>query len=372
MKKIRLLQVIPSMNSGGVERGTFDIAKGVCDLGHSSIVVSNGGSLVNLLKTTGSKHIKLPVHSKNPVIIFQNIKKLKKIIIENDINIIHTRSRAPAWSSYYASRNLIKSVSTFHNVYGHNNLFKRFYNSILGRSDSIIANSNFVKKQISKIYQIPEKKIKVIHRGIDVDNFNANNINEQSLMNFIQKYNIIRDKKIILYPGRLTSWKGQIEFLKVLKQIKDKNFFCIFAGDDKNESYTNKLINTIKRQNLGSYCKILGHVDDIRCLYKLSHLVVNASIRPEGFGRVVAESMSMEKPVIAYDHGGVSEQILIHNDLSVPFKDIDKMAKTINEILSMNQSSIEKIGKISRDFVLKNFTKKNMVDTTINFYKNLL
>ena len=191
-------------------------------------------------------------------------------------------------------------------------------------------------------------------------------------MNFIQKYNISRDKKIILYPGRLTSWKGQIEFLKVLKQIKDKNFFCIFAGDDKNESYTNKLINTIKKKNLGSYCKLIGHVDDIRCLYKLSHLVVNASIRPEGFGRVVAESMSMEKPVIAYDHGGVSEQILIHSDLSVPFKNTDKMAKIIDKILSMNQSSIEKICKISRDFVLKNFTKKRMIDTTISFYKNLL
>ena len=182
---IRLLQVLPTLNSGGLERGAIDIAEGISKLGNISLVASNGGRLVNQLEQKGIKHLKIPVHSKNPFTIYKNISVLKKIIANEKINIIHTRSRAPAWSSYFASKKLIRSVSTYHNAYNYNNNFKKIYNSGLGKMDKVIAISNFVKNKIIKSYNIPENKIDVIYRGIDQKIFNLEEINRDIIQSFI-------------------------------------------------------------------------------------------------------------------------------------------------------------------------------------------
>lgn len=373
MNNIRLLQVVPSLNSGGVEQGTLDIAKAISESGNFSSVVSNGGRMVSILKKNGSKHFKIGVDSKNPFVMFNNIFRLRRILIEEKINILHTRSRAPAWSSFYAGRNKVKLISTFHNIYGHENKFKKIYNSGLSKMDRIIAISNFVKNKIVKLYNIPEEKITVIYRGIDHKIFNLDKINEILLNDFIKKNNIIDDKKIILFPGRLTAWKGQIEFLKVLKKLQYKDFFCYFVGDDKNIKFTKKLSQEINNLGLNSYCKIVGHIENMKYFYKLSHLVVNASQKPEGFGRVIAEAMSMGKPVVAYDHGGVSEQISIFDETSkIPINDNQKMAQSIDNFLTMSQDSINLMGQMSSAFVKKNFTKKSMVSHTLYLYESLL
>ncbi len=370
---IRLLQIVPSLNSGGVEIGTIDIAKAISDSGNFSAVASNGGRLVSLLSKNGSKHFDLPVGSKNPFVMYKNYFKLKKLLINEKINIMHIRSRAPAWPGYFAGKGRVKLVSTFHNIYGHENFIKKFYNSKLSEMDKIIAISNFVKNKIVKIYNIPEDKITVIPRGIDEKKYNLDEINQDIIAEFINKYNIIDDKKIILYPGRLTEWKGQIEFLNILKKLKSKDFFCYFVGDDKNSKYTKKLTEKISDLQLNNHCKITGHIDEMKYIYKISHLVVNASQKPEGFGRVVSEAMAMGKIVVAYDHGGVSEQIAINsNEFKIPLNDNEKMATSIDKALNMSKNSIDSVGKISSAYIKKNFTKDNMILHTKDLYENLL
>lgn len=370
---IRLLQIVPSLNSGGVEIGTIDIARAISDSGNFSAVASNGGRLVSLLKKHGSKHFNLPVGSKNPYIMYKNYFELKKLLINEKINIMHIRSRAPAWPGYFAGKGRVKLVSTFHNIYGHENFIKKFYNSKLGEMDKIIAISNFVKNKIVKIYNIPEDKITVIPRGIDERKYNLDEINQDIIAEFINKYNIIDDKKIILYPGRLTEWKGQIEFLNVLKKLKSKDFFCYFVGDDKNFNYTKKLTEKISDLQLNNHCKITGHIDEMKYIYKISHLVVNASQKPEGFGRVVSEAMAMGKIVVAYDHGGVSEQIAINSsEFKIPLNDNEKMAASIDKALNMPKNSIDSVGRISSAYIKKNFTKDNMILHTKDLYENLL
>ena len=373
MKEIRLLQVVPSLNFGGVEQGTIDIARAMSEKGHTSMVASNGGLLVSKLTNYGINHFNLPVNTKNPVKIFLNINKIKKIVLNNKINIIHSRSRAPAWSSYYAGRNKIKLVSTFHNVYGHNNYFKILYASGLAKADAIIAISDYVKDKIIKIYNIPEKKIEVIYRGIDENEFDPENIQEESLIKIINKYNITYDKKIILFPGRLTRWKGQIEFLNVLKQIETKDFVCLFVGGTTNTRYSKSLYEKINQLGLGVNCKIVGHISEMKYIYKLSNVVINASLRPEGFGRTIAEAMAMERPIVAYDHGAVSEQMKNYDkNFKIKLNESSHMARAIDQILNISQESIENIGKESRKFMKKKYTKKNMINQTIDFYKKLL
>ena len=373
MKEIRLLQVVPALNSGGVEKGTIDIAKAISDLKNKSIVVSNGGKLAPLLKNYGSVHINLPVHSKNPFIMYNNIRKLRHVLFSEKINIMHTRSRAPAWSSYFAGNNNVKLVSTFHNVYGHENFLKKYYITGLAKADSIIAISKYVKDSIVKIYDIPEKKISIIHRGVDENYFDPQTITEQSLYQVIQKYDFIKDQKIILFPARLTAWKGQIEFLEVLKKIKNNNYICIFVGDDKNYSYMKKLNDQIIKKNLGQYCKVIGHSDDIKYIYQISHLVVNASQKPEGFCRVIAEAMSMEKVVIAYDQGGASELMAgFENKFKINYNDINQMAQAIDYALNMPKDEAINIGKKLRNTVKKSFTKNLMINKTLETYYKLL
>ncbi len=370
---IRLLQVLPTLNSGGLERGAIDIAEGISKLGNISLVASNGGRLVNQLEQKGIQHLKIPVHSKNPFTIYKNISVLKKIIANEKINIIHTRSRAPAWSSYFASKKLIRSVSTYHNAYNYNNNFKKIYNAGLGKMDKVIAISNFVKNKIIKSYNIPENKIDVIYRGIDQKIFNLEEINRDIIQSFKQKYKIVSDKNIVLFPGRLTSWKGQIEFLEVLKKIERNDVFCYFVGDNKNTSYSQKLFKSIKNYNLENKCKILGNIDDMKVMYSISNIVVNGSQYPEGFGRVIAEAMSMGKPVIAYNHGAAPELLEIYNDkFKIPLNDCPKMIESINEILNMTEDSKKELALKSYEFVKKNFTIEDMISKTFNLYQNLL
>lgn len=372
MKDFNLLQIIPELNSGGAEQATIDVAKSIGSLGNKSIIVSNGGRMVPLLKKHNIKHYKIPVHSKNILTIFLNIFKLRKIIKIHNINIVHVRSRAPAWSALFCKSKKIKLVSTFHNIYGNENFFKKKYNKGLSKSDKIIAISQYVKKSIIKIYDIDSKNITVIPRGIDVDYFDSNNIKNDQIIKFMEHNLIPLDKKIILFPGRLTQWKGQIEFLNILKDIKNKNIFCLFVGDDKNKKYALKLKNAIIKNNLSHLCRILGNQENMPLVYKLSHLVISAPLKGEGFGRIIAESMAMQKIIIAYDYGGATEQIKDLEEINrVTPLDQEDLLKKILKIVNINRKESNNLVNLERDIVLKKFTKKQMIDKTIKLYNSL-
>ena len=217
MTKFNLLQIIPSLNSGGVEQGTLDLANYLSESNTKNLIISNGGSMLSYLNKKNVYHYKLPVHSKNFFKMPFVAKKINEIIAQNNINILHVRSRAPSWILPYINKKKLVTVSTFHNVYGHQNIFKRIYNKGLSNTKFIVAISEYVKEEIINYYNIDPKKITVINRGIDTNFYDAKINNENQFINFINKYNIPSDKKIILYPGRLTNWKGQIEFLNIIE-----------------------------------------------------------------------------------------------------------------------------------------------------------
>lgn len=375
MKDLRLLQIVPSLESGGVEQGTIDTANYISENSLQSIVVSNGGRLLVQLNRKNVKHISLPVHSKNPLIIFQNINKIKKIVMENKINLVHIRSRAPAWSVYYACKNLCRSVSTFHNVYGHNNLFKRYYNKGLSKVDKIVAISEYVKNSISKIYRIDKNKITVIHRGIDTDFFNIETKDEIKYLNFIRKFNLPDDKKIILFPGRLTKWKGQIEFLEILNSLNSNNIVCYFIGDDKNKNYKLKLQKEIYKKKLKAECMIFGNLsrEDMRLMYKSADLIISAPLQPEGFGRVISEGLAMKKIVLCYNFGGPKEQLFDLNDLyAVEPYNKKQMLEKINIVLNLSVNKKKEMGEIARKHIKNKFSKQIMLENYFKFYQNIL
>ena len=374
MGNYKLMQIIPSLSSGGVEQGTLDLANYIADKKYKNIIVSNGGRMLSYLNKKYVSHYKLPVHSKNffkmPIIA----KNINTIIKENNINILHIRSRAPAWLLPYIQKKKLTTVSTFHNIYGYENFIKRFYNKGLSKTDYIVAISEYVGQEISKQYDIDQNRIKIINRGIDTNFYNPSIKNDDSFIKFIGKYDIPSDKKIIIYPGRLTSWKGQFEFLNIVKKLKDNNYFFYFVGDDKNSNYRNKLINKIKKNNLYN-CKLLGHLDseDLKNLYYCADLVISMPLKPEGFGRIISESLAMKKIILAKNFGGAENQLRnLDNVYKINSSDDNELIEKIKKVLNILPEDLVKIKTKGREHVIRNFSKIQMLENYTNFYNKII
>ena len=375
MKKINLMQIVPSLHSGGVEQGTIDLANKLSENMNLNFIVSNGGQMIKNLNKEYIKHFRLPVHSKNffkmPFIGY----RINKIIKENDINIIHVRSRAPAWLLPYINKKNIKTVSTFHNVYGNQNFLKKLYNKGLSRTDKVIAISEYVKNEIIKHYSINPSKITVINRGVDTNFYDSIIDKNLYFQDFVKKNSILNNKKIILYPGRITEWKGQLEFLKIINNLKKKSFMFYYVGDTKNIKYTKRLKQKIDQMQLSSSCKILGHLDknDLKIMYYLSDLVISAPLRPEGFGRTISETLAMKKIILAYNFGGAKNQL---NDLDNLYKvqplNQNELQQKINIVLTSPSDDFIKIKEKGRNHIIKNFSKELMLSRYMNIYEKII
>ncbi len=374
MNKFKLMQILPSFRSGGVEQGTLDVANYLASLDKINYICSNGGQMISNLSKKNIIHFKLPVHSKNFFKMPFNAKKINQIVKERDINILHFRSRAPAWLLPYINIKNLKTVSTFHNVYGSQNIFKNFYNRQLGKVDKIVAISNYVKEEIVNKYKFNHRNITVINRGIDTDFFDFDMKDKEYLPMFIRKFNIDINKKIILFPGRLTQWKGQIEFLKIVEYFKDQPIIFYFVGDDKNNSYLANLKQNINNKKLNINCKVIGHLNrkDLKMMYSCCNLVISAPLKPEGFGRVVSETLSMKKIILAYNIGGVSDQLKALDEIyKVNNQDSDEMIFKIKRALDINENTRFILGDAARKHVTNNFSKKNMLSSYLNLYQEL-
>lgn len=375
MKKFKLMQIVPELNSGGVEQGTIDLANYLGDQEYNNLIVSNGGKMLSYLKKKYVNHYKLAVNSKNFFKMPFIAKEINKLIKDNSVDILHVRSRAPAWILPYIYKDKIKSVSTFHNVYGNNNLIKRMYNKQLSNVDHIIAISNYVKYEIMNIYDIESSKIKVINRGTDINFFNLSGNSDKDFNDFLFKYNIDLEKKIILYPGRLTSWKGQIEFLDIVKYFKDQPLIFYFVGDTKNLSFYDKLIKKINKYGLDKNCKVLGHLDKkkLKMMYKCSDIIISAPLKPEGFGRTISEALAMKKIVLAYNFGGAKDQIeKLSSIYSVEPFNSDELRKKIVKVLNLETEEIDKLGYLARNYIIQNFSKEAMLKSYKSFYEEIL
>ena len=379
---IKVLQVIPKLGYGGAETGCYDIAHYLPENGCESFIVTSGGELTKFVDKKKVKLIKLPVHSKNPLLILINTILLIGIILFFKITIVHARSRAPAWSCLFATKlTNRKFVTTFHGTYNFRGKFKKLYNSVMVRSDLIIAGSNFIFSHIKENYSqflTNQKKLLVIFRGINVDYFDASTKLEDDEKKLLQKWNINDEKKIILMPGRLTSWKGQELFIKAINLVKIElgyeAFHAIILGNDQGRDlYKKKLLRLTEQYSLTNQIKFIDHCEDMALAYKVSDIVVSASIEPEAFGRVSVEAQSMEKLIIASDIGGSNETISDEKS-GFLFKsgDEESLSKKIIKGLTMDETSINLIGKVGRSNIIKKFNVEKMCFSTYSEYKRLL
>ena len=379
---IKVLQVIPKLGYGGAETGCYDIAHYLSENNCKSFIVTSGGELIKFIDKKKVKLIRLPVNTKNPLLVFLNAILLVGIILFYNISIVHARSRAPAWSCLLATKlTKRKFVTTFHGTYSFSGKFKKFYNSVMVRSDLIIAGSNFIfshiKENYSKFFKL-KKKFLVIFRGINVDYFDASSKLESEEKKLLQKWEINKEKKIILMPGRLTSWKGQELFIEAIHLTKIElgyeAFHVVILGSDQGRDlYKKKLIRLIEQYRLTNQIKFIEHCDDMALAYKVSDIVVSASIEPEAFGRVAVEAQSMEKMIIASDIGGSNETI-INEKTGLLFEsgNANSLSKKIVQAITMDETSIELIGKEGRKNIIKKFNVEKMCFSTYSEYKRLL
>ncbi len=379
---IKVLQVIPKLGYGGAETGCYDIAHYLPENGCESFIVTSGGELTKFVDKKKVKLIKLPVHSKNPLLILINTILLIGIILFFKISIVHARSRAPAWSCLFATKlTNRKFVTTFHGTYNFNGNLKKFYNSVMVRSDLIIAGSNFIFSHIKENYSEflkSQKKFLVIFRGINVDYFDSSTKLENDEKNLLQKWNINDEKKIILMPGRLTSWKGQELFIEAINLVKIElgyeAFHAVILGNDQGRDlYKKKLIRLTEQYHLTKQIKFIDHCEDMALAYKVSDIIVSASIEPEAFGRVAVEAQSMEKLIIASNIGGSNETI-IDEKTGFLFKsgDAESLSKKIIHGLTMDETSRNLMGKEGRNNIIKKFNVEKMCFSTYSEYKRLL
>jgi len=379
---IKVLQVIPKLGYGGAETGCYDIAHYLPENGCESFIVTSGGELTKFIDKKKVKLIKLPVHSKNPLLILINTILLIGIILFFKISIVHARSRAPAWSCLFATKlTNRKFVTTFHGTYNFSGKFKKFYNSVMVRSDLIIAGSNFIFSHIKENYSkllTSQKKFLVIFRGINVDYFDSSTKLEIDEKKLLKKWNINDEKKIILLPGRLTSWKGQELFIEAINLVKIElgyeAFHAVILGNDQGRDlYKKKLTRLTEQYRLTKQIKFIDHCEDMALAYKVSDIIVSASIEPEAFGRVAVEAQSMEKLIIASNIGGSNETI---NDEKTGFLfesgDPNSLSKKIIRGLTMDESSLNLIGKEGRNNIIKKFNVEKMCFSTYSEYKRLL
>ena len=380
-----IMQIIPSMQSGGVERGVVDIAKELQKQGFKAIVLSNGGIMVYQLEEAKIKHITLDVKTKNPLKLFCNIKKIVKIIKENEVDVVHVRSRAPMISAYYACKKTkTKILSTIHGPYSlkflkwQNFMPKRFYNAMMLKGDYVIAVSAFIKDYIITNYQPFFKenlqdKIKIIARGVDLKYFDDDKISISRKITLSKKWGLPEEKKIILFPARITSCKGHEFLFEALKLVKN-DVICVCVGSDHgHKKLREKLEKKVLDENLVGKIKFVGICKEMPLAYALSNLVISASTKPEAFGRVTIEAQAMKKIVIATNIGGSLETII---DKKTGFlcenKNIEMLAKLIDQALMMEKEKSDEICANARKHVEENFSNQKMCDETIVVYRKLI
>jgi len=382
-KKIKVLQVIPKLGYGGAETGCYDLAHFLAEQNCKSFIVTSGGALLKFIKKEKVKVFRLPVHTKNPILILFNAIIISLIILIYNINIVHARSRAPAWSCLIATKiTSRKFVTTFHGTYNFSNRFKKFYNSVMVRSHLIIAGSNFIFSHINENYGDfflnRKRKLLVIFRGINANYFNPQKISLSKIEKFSKKNSIDRDKFIILLPGRLSFWKGQKIFIEALKLLSEQNhnqpFEGIILGDEQGRSvYKKQLIALVEQYRLKKIIKFIDHCDEMPVAYKIANLVCSCSTEPEAFGRISVEAQSMGLPIIASDIGGSTETI-VKDKTGFLFKsgDSNDLAKVITMLMNKDYNSLKSIGFEGRKNILKKFDVDKMCHTTFTEYKKLI
>lgn len=373
---ITVMQIVPTLGMGGSEQATLDIAEGLVNQGHRSLVISSGGSRVDAITQTGGIHLLGRVQSKNPIQMAANALWLKKIIKEYKVDIVHARSRAPAWSAYWASLGMdVKFVTTVHAAYKFNSSPKKYYNSVMMRGHKVIAISQFIASYIQENYHVPLKNIRTILRCIDLQKFSPELVTSARLDTLRAQWGLMPTETLILCPARLSPIKGHFYLIEALARLpKSRQFKTIFLGDDQGRTgYRDELINKIYSLGLRDTVKLFDHCSDMPAAYKLASLVVAPSVVPEGFGRVPIEAMAMGVPILATNLGGFAETIRSEqNGWLVSPKDPIKLAEALDKIMNYTSENLRTIIELAMSEVRLKYDKRKMVEDTLSVYKELV
>ena len=378
----KVLQVIPKLGYGGAETGCFDIAHYLAEQNCKSYIITSGGPLLKFIRKDKVKIFRLPVQSKNPILILLNTILISLFIIFVRIDIVHARSRAPAWSCFLSCLiTRTKFVTTFHGIYNFSNNLKKFYNSVMVRSSLIIAGSNYVFDHIHKNYSHlinTKKKLLVIFRGINTEYFDNSNITNEKVQNFYSLLNLSPEKFKILLPGRLTQWKGQEMFIESLNILKTKynkdNFQAVILGSHQGRKvYYKKIASKVEKLKLKNNVFFLNHLKEMPVAYYISDVVVSSSIEPEAFGRISVEAQSMRRTIVASNHGGSMETI-IDGKSGFLFENNkpESLAEHLNKLMEMDKDKLQSIGNEGRKNILKKFDVEKMCYSTFLEYKKLI
>ena len=371
-----VLQVLPALVTGGVERGTIEVAQALCEAGWKAVVASSGGPMVRELTRAGAVHVELPMASKNPLVMRANVKRLEQVIREHGVDIVHARSRAPAWSALAAAnRTGAHFMTTFHGTYNLGGFgFKHWYNSVMVRGERVIAISEFIAEHARRIYGLAAERIRVIHRGVDLARFDSNRVSQERIIQLASRWRLPDGYPVIMLPGRLTRWKGQSVLIEALALLGRHDIRCLLVGSDQGRSgYRQELMDLIKRRALDDVIHIVDECNDMPAAYMLTDVVVSASTDPEAFGRVVVEAQAMGRPVIATDHGGPRESLLAgRSGWLVDPDDPQALALAIGRFLDLGGEERQHMAELGQAFVRANFTKETMCAKTLAVYAEIL
>jgi glycosyltransferase involved in cell wall biosynthesis len=370
-----VLQVVPSLVTGGAERGTIEIAAAIVADGGTAIVASEGGTMENDLRRAGALHLKLPAASKNPVVMYRNIARLEQIIAAYNVDIVHVRSRAPAWSARTAAQRAgCHFITTFHAPYNFSNALKKRYNQIMTEGERVIAISEFIADHVRENYNVDRTRLRVIRRGIDIARFDPDRVSAERMIQLSTRWRLPDGVPLILMPGRLTRWKGQTVLLEALSQLKDIDYRCVMVGSDQGRTaYRRELEALIARYGLGSRASIMDECNDMPAAYMLSDVVVSPSTDPEGFGRTVGEAQAMGRPVVASDHGGAREQIIAERTgFLFPSGDAAALAAGLRKALSLAPDVRARLHDEAIARVRAEFSKDLMCARTLGIYREVL
>ncbi len=368
-----VLQVLPRLVTGGVERGTVEVAAALVAAGWKAVVASAGGPMVHEVERAGAIHVELPLASKNPLVMYRNAGRLAETVRRHGIDLVHARSRAPAWSAHAAAHRTDRHfVTTFHNAYGGGSWLKHRYNAIMAQGDRVIAISHYVADHARNTYGVPADKLRIVPRGVDIGRFDPERLSDERVIALARQWRIIDGAPLILLPGRLSRWKGHAVLLEAVARLKRPDVQCLIVGGGP-DRYRTELVALATRLGLSGTCRIIDDCRDMAAAMRLADVVVSASTVPEGFGRVIVEAQAMGRPVIATDHGGARETIIPRETgWLVPPGDASALAAALADVLALGPGERLALGARARAHMCANFTTTQMTDRTLAVYEELI
>jgi len=364
--------VLPRLVTGGVERGTVEVATALAAAGWKAVVASEGGPMAREIERAGAIHVELPLDSKNPVTMRRNVERLAQLIKRERVDIIHARSRAPAWSALGAARRTgCHFVTTFHNAYGHGSWLKRRYNAVMAEGERVIAISRFVAEHAMAVYGVAPEKLRIIERGVDFSRFDPDRTSPERVIRLAREWQLPDGLPVVMLPGRLTGWKGQLVLIDAIARLAKRNLRCVILGAGK-PRYRQQILAAIAGRGQGLF-QLVEDCRDIPAAYMLADVVVSASTRPEGFGRVIAEAQAMGRPVIATDHGGAREIVLDgETGWLVPPNDPTALGRAISGALALGAEERVALARRSIAHMRAHFSVERMTERTLAVYEEIL